>query len=115
MKDILEEVQEDVLPPNKMIQETENCYTSAQRTTRKSSPSTEEEIDQILNQQLTSEVFYRTQNPSHSFPEFHCTDPESSSVNQGEGKPNDNPTCLVGSITYIHDFIISDLPDDDVF
>ena len=44
-EDILEEAQEDIRPPNQLIQETESCCTSAQRNTRISSPLTEEEID----------------------------------------------------------------------
>lgn len=41
-EDLLEEAQEETQPPNPLIQETESCYTSAQRNTRKSSPLTEE-------------------------------------------------------------------------
>ena len=39
---------------------------------------------------------------------------ESSHVNQSEEKSTDNPVCLIGIITYIHDFHIFDLSDDDV-
>lgn len=39
---------------------------------------------------------------------------ESSHVNQNEEKSANNPVCPVGSITYIHDFPIFDLSDDDV-
>ena len=49
-EDILEEVQEEILPPNHLLQETKSCCPSAQRNTRQSSPLTKEAIDQILNQ-----------------------------------------------------------------
>ena len=75
---------------------------------------TEEEIDQIINGQPTSEFFYRSDILVHSSDELCCTELESSHVNQSEEKSVDNPVCLVGSITYIHDSPIFDLSDDDV-
>lgn len=41
------------------VKETESCCTPAQRNTRPSSPLVEEEMDQIVNRQPSSEIFYR--------------------------------------------------------
>ena len=75
---------------------------------------TEEEIDQIVNGRPASEIFCTTDILVHSFDELCCTELESSHVNQSEEKSADNPVCLIGSITYIHDLPIFDLSDDDV-
>lgn len=75
---------------------------------------TEEEIDQILNKQSASEIFYKTNTLAFSSTEFSFTDLGSPPVNQNEEILVDNPECLIGSITYIHDVPKFDMSDDDV-
>ena len=75
------EAQDDILPQIQSSKETESYCTSAQRNTRPSSPLTEDEIDQIINRQPTSEFFYRSDILAHSSDELYCTELESSHVN----------------------------------
>ena len=79
------------------------CYTFAQRNTRTSSPLTEEEIDQTINKQPVSKTLCKTNILVHSHIKLCCTDLLSSFVDQNEEGPADNPVCLIGSITHIHD------------
>lgn len=64
-----EEAQRNIQPPNQLTQEKEDCYFSI-RNGSEAPFLTEEEIDQILNQQTTPEVFYRTHSLAHSSYEF---------------------------------------------
>ena len=74
---------------------------------------TEVEIDQIINRQPASEIFYKSDILAHSSDKLYCTELERSHVNQSKERSVDNPICLIGSITHIHDFPIFDLSDDD--
>ena len=51
--DVEEEAQENIQPPNQLIQEKEDCWSSV-HDERETPLLTKEEIDQILNQESTS-------------------------------------------------------------
>ena len=74
---------------------------------------TEKKIDQIINKQLVSETFWKTNTLAHSHRELCCTDLESYFVDQNKEGPVDNPICLIGSINYICDSPNFDLSSDD--
>ena len=112
--DVEEEAQENIPPPNQPIQEKEDCCSFV-LDERETPLLTEEEIEQILNQQSTSEVLCRTHAPAQSFYEFDDSDSEDSSVDQNEERPAEHPIGLKGDITYSYDFPFYDLFDDDCF
>lgn len=110
---LIVEAQEDIQPQNQSSQETENGSTLVQRNIEKYSPLIEKEIDQNINKQPLSETFCKTNTLAHSHRELCCTDLESSFVDPNEEGTADNPVCLIGSITYIHDSPNFDLSSDD--
>ena len=74
-----EEAQGNIQPPNQLIQEEEDCCSSV-HDERETPLFTEEEIDRILNQQSTPEIFNRTQDPAQSLAEFDDSESEDSSL-----------------------------------
>ena len=112
--DTEEEAQEEILPPSQLMREEEGCCSSV-HDVRETPLLTEEEIDRILNQQSTPEIFYRTHTLAHSSCEFDHSDSEDSSVDQNEERPAENLIGLEGDITYNYDFPFYDQFDDDFF
>ena len=72
-------------------------------------------MDWILNTQSTYELFYRIDTLYHSSNEFDDKNLEKSSADLNEEGLVENPTGLIGDISYDYDFPSYDLFDDDCF